>query len=47
MFDYLGRIYPNESEDKKKNIIKLLPSVISDKSRVPKTLFDLNMDSEY
>lgn len=47
MFDYLGRIYPNESEDKKKNIIKLLPSVISDKSRIPKTLFDLNMDSEY
>jgi intein/homing endonuclease len=41
MFDYLGRIYPNETS-KKSGLIKILPSVISDKSRIPKTLFDLN-----
>lgn len=41
MFDYLGRIHPNEA-DKRSGLIKILPSVISDKSRIPKTLFDLN-----
>jgi hypothetical protein len=41
MFDYLGRIHPNEV-DQRSGLIKILPSVISDKSRIPKTLFDLN-----
>ena len=44
MFDYLGRIYTNDENDKQKGIVKLLPSIISDKSRIPKTLFDLNQE---
>lgn len=42
MYDYLSRLY---GKDETAAIVKLLPSVISDKSRIPKTLFDLNAES--
>lgn len=41
MYDYLNEIYGE------KGVVKILPSVISDKSRIPKTLFDLNQVSSF
>jgi hypothetical protein len=45
VYDFMNQIYDSQGNLQVDKVIKLMPTVISDKSRIMKTLFDLREPS--